>query len=312
MNAGKPDRFFRVLFRKKIHMKIIKKLPAAIFSLLFLLTAASCDYGEASHARDDIPVFDEIVHAAGQLWGVDSEGTYRAFNGSNSREGLIKCAEDTKNGGNTAAELDFSFTSDDRLVCIHDWSAEYIDTINTGTPLSYDEFMSSEIFWNYTPLDAEEVVRVMNDYPRLYIVTDIKERFTDALDSLSDAIRLTFPEKSDEIKSRVVVQIYSEDDYAEARQRGFTNIIYTLYRLSWSEKTDTKALAEFARTHPMIGYTFSYELCSVDGFVAGMKKTGIPLYVHTVNDTAEWEKYRAMGIDGVYTDTGLKKQENTD
>lgn len=290
-------------------MKIIKKLSAAVAALLLAATT-SCGADAERCPRGDIPVFDEIIHAAGQLWGVDSEGTYRAFNGSNSREGLIKCAEETKNGDKIAAELDFSFTSDDRLVCIHDWSAEYIDTINTGTPLSYDEFMSSEIFWNYTPLDAEGVVSIMNDYPGLYIVTDIKERFTDALGALSDAIRLTFPEKADEIKSRVVVQIYSEDDYSEARERGFTNIIYTLYRLSWSEKTDTKALAEFARSHPLIGYTFSYELCSVDGFTDGMKKAGAPLYVHTVNDAAEWEKYRAMGIDGVYTDTGIKKAEN--
>ena len=32
----------------------------------------------------------------------------------------------------------------------------------------------------------------------------------------------------------------------------------------------------YAAGHPLLGYTFSYELCSVDGYVDGMKKAGVP------------------------------------
>ncbi len=234
--------------------------------------------------------FDEIIHAGGELWGVDSEGTYRSFLGSNSLEGLENCAAN----GYNAIELDFSFTSDDHLVCIHDWSAEYIDTIETGTPLTYDEFMSSEIFWNFTPLDVEAVGAFMEEHPEVYIITDIKERFSDAVNALSSALPM--------LKDRIVVQIYSEDDYSVATDAGFSNIIYTLYRLDWQSKTDTAALVKFERSHPLIGFTFAKELCDEKNFVGNLGKAGVPLYVHTVNDPAEIRKYRALGVYGVYTD----------
>ena len=33
-----------------------------------------------------------------------------------------------------------------------------------------------------------------------------------------------------------------------------------------------------------------------------MLQSGIPLYIHTVNDPAEMESYLALGITGFYTD----------
>jgi glycerophosphoryl diester phosphodiesterase len=234
--------------------------------------------------------FDEIIHAGGELWGVDSEGTYRSFLGSNSLEGLENCAAN----GYNAIELDFSFTSDGHLVCIHDWSSEYIDTIETGTPLTYDEFMSSKIFWNFTPLDIETVGVFTEEHPDVYIITDIKESFSDAVDAIAAALP--------ELKDRIVVQIYSEDDYDIASGAGFSNIIYTLYRLDWQSKTDTDALIKFERSHPLIGFTFAKELCDEKNYVSKLSKAGVPLYVHTVNDSAEIQKYRALGVYGVYTD----------
>ena len=79
-------------------------------------------------------------------------------------------------------------------------------------------------------------------------------------------------------------------------------MIYTLYRLDWNSKTDTRALCEYAAGHPLLAFTFSYELCAVEGYVDGMLQSGIPLYIHTVNDPAEMESYLALGITGFYTD----------
>lgn len=106
----------------------MKKRLIIALSALFAITAVilvSC--GEYGAPKMSIS-FDKIVHAGGELWGVDSEGTFRSFFGSNSLEGLENCVAN----GYNAIELDFNFTSDGHLVCIHDWSAEYIDTIETG------------------------------------------------------------------------------------------------------------------------------------------------------------------------------------
>ncbi len=277
--------------------KIMKKKILSLLLCIVMLCSVlvSCnDYGAPKISIS----FENIIHAGGELWGVDSEGTYRSFFGSNSLEGLENCVAN----GYNAIELDFSFTSDGHLVCIHDWSAEYIDTIENTTPLTYDEFMSSKIFWNYTPLDIESVGEFMYAHPEVYIITDIKERFEEAVLAISE----TLPE----LKDRFAVQIYCEEDYDTAKSAGFDNIIYTLYRLDWQSKTNTSALVKFARSHPLIGFTFSTELCDIKNYVSGLSKSGVPLYVHTVNDSAEIQKYHAMGIYGVYTDYVLSRENS--
>lgn len=266
-----------------------KRLIIALSSLLAITAVILVSCGEYGAPKMSIS-FDKIVHAGGELWGVDSEGTFRSFFGSNSLEGLENCVAN----GYNSIELDFNFTSDGHLVCIHDWSAEYIDTIKTGTPMSYDEFMSSKIFWNFTPLDIEAVGRFMGEHPEVYIVTDIKDRFSEAVDAISAALP--------ELKNRIIVQIYEKDDYETASNAGFTNIIFTLYRLDWQSKTDAADLVKFERSHPLIGFTFAKELCDEKNYVSRMSKAGVPLYVHTVNAPAEIHKYHAMGVYGVYTD----------
>ena len=271
----------------------MKKLIIPFLLLALVLILYSCtEYGAPKISI----VFNEIVHAGGELWGVDSEGTYRSFYGSNSLEGLTQCAEN----GYSAVELDFSFTSDEHLVCIHDWSPEYIDTIEYGHPLSYDEFKNSKIYWNFTPIGVEDVAGFLAEHTGMYIVTDIKEDFDKAVGVLSEVLG--------EYKDRVIVQIYAEDEYDIAADAGFSKIIYSLYRLDWESKTDYKDLVKFSRTHSLVGFTFSYELCGVKGYVDGMLKSGIPLYVHTVNDPAEAQKYYSMGINGIYTDIAAPRK----
>ncbi len=278
---------------KKFHFNKVKLFLIFSLCLTFVLSGFSLYSCVDSMDYTDVPVkFREIIHAGGELWGYDSQGTYRSFDGSNSLEGLEQCAE----GGVSAVELDLSFTSDDRLVCIHDWSREYIDTLTSGEAPTYDEFKSSSIYWNFTPIDISDAAEFLESHPGMYVVTDIKERFSDA----ASVVMEVFGEKR--LCDRVVIQVYSEEEYNIAAGLGFDNIIYSLYKLDWNSKTDVDSLVKFARYHKLIGFTFSYELCGVPGYVDGMKKAGIPLYVHTVNDPSEVRKYLDMGIYGVYTD----------
>jgi hypothetical protein len=134
----------------------------------------------------------------------------------------------------------------------------------------------------------------MTEHPDLYIITDIKT------DNPKAAVMIA--ERYPALTDRFIIQIYDGSEYDAVRDAGFDHIIYTLYMLDWNSKTDTKALCEYAAGHPLLGFTFSYELCDVDGYVKGMMKAGIPLYVHTVNGDEEQLKYFEMGISGIYTD----------
>ena len=265
-------------------------------ALVLLLTSAiGCDkgYTESENASRIREKSDVIVHAAGEMWGFDADGVWRSFLGSNSVEAIEECARNFGEDGGII-ELDFNFTSDGELVCIHDWSPEYIEGIEMDVALSYDEFMSSEIFWNYTPADLSYVASFLREHPEIYIVTDIKTDNVRGVEKIA--------EDCPDLLDRFIIQIYSEDEYAPVRECGFDNVIYTLYMLPWHEKVDTVALAKFEKSHPLVGFTFPAELCDIDGFLVGMLETGVPLYVHTVNDATEALTYYARGIDGIYTD----------
>lgn len=227
-----------------------------------------------------------IIHAAGRL-GVDIG---QPLDGSNSMDGLVNAYEN----GNRIIELDFNFTDDGYLACIHDWYKQYSSAITDNVPLNLDEFLSCKIYDMYTPLWLGSLVDFMREHEDVYIVTDIKDRNVDG----AAAIAHICPD----LKNRFIIQIYDAEEYDDIRELGFEYIIYTLYRLDWKEKTDTRALAKFAAKHPLIGYTFSWELCEVDGYVDGMKHAGVPLFIHTVNDPSEQQAYFDMGIDGIYTD----------
>lgn len=242
---------------------------------------------EVAEIREDMRY---IIHAGGRLTGVDNGGVTRTYDGSNSLEGLMQCSE----AGCEVIELDFNFTSDGYLACIHDWYTEYADEITNNVPLTLEEFLDCEIYGNFTPIWLGDVVDFLRENDGTYIVTDIKDNNIAGITAIADY--------APDLKNRFIVQIYSEDEYDDVRNLGFEYIVYTLYRLDWAPKVNWHSLGEFSKTHPLIGFTFSYELCSVDGYVDGMLKSGTPLYIHTVNGEDEQQPYFDMGITGIYTD----------
>ena len=228
-----------------------------------------------------LPDMTRIIHAAGELEGLE---------GSNSLEAL----QLSYDAGYRAVEIDFNFTSDGHLACIHDWDSRFSAQITAGTAPTLEEFLSCRIYGRFTPLWLGSLADFLRRHEGLYIVTDVKEDNLRA----AELIRDTCPDLMD----RFIIQIYNESQYDAIRALGFEHILFTLYMMPWNVKTDTEYLARFARTHPLLGYTFADVLCDRAGYVEGMKKAGVPLYVHTVNDPQRQEALFRMGISGVYTD----------
>ena len=275
--------------------KTISLITALVLSVLCAVSLVGCEKPiPASDAVSVTAPMKYIIHGAGVMHGYDTYDQPFDFTCSNSAEGLAQCAE----AGAPVIELDFSFTSDGRLVCIHDWYHMYAEEIENDVALTHDEFKNVKIYRQYTPLDIEDVVEYMREHDYVYIVTDIKDDNIAGLTAIA--------ELCPELRDRFIAQIYSADEYDKVRELGFDSIIYTLYRLTWNEKTDTAALAEFAKSHPLVGYTFAAELCDKEGYVDGMKKAGVPLFIHTIDGAEEQQKYFDMGIDGIYTNDVVK------
>lgn len=274
----------------------MRKTAALLLAVvMFFMSAVGCtgypEYSDPAEAEAIREGMRYIIHAGGTLDGIDESLVARTYDGSNSKEGLEQCID----AGCEVVELDFSFTSDGELACIHNWAREYSSAITNGVPLTLDEFLGSEIYANFTPMWLGDVAEYLRAVPGLYIVLDIKDELIPALEKIAE----TCPD----LKNRFIVQIYDKSQYDDVRELGFEYVVFTLYRLGWAEKTDWKKLGRFAKNHPLIGYTFSHELCEeAVGYLDGMLTIGVPLYVHTVNGEEAQQRYFDMGISGIYTD----------
>ena len=226
-----------------------------------------------------------ILHAGGD--------TPDGIIGSNS----VDAAERSYEKGYRVFEIDFCFTSDDRLVCVHDWKNYYSSVID----ITFDKF--EEVRHNtypFTSFTLDHLCQWIKSHRDVIIVTDIKENSVEGARIIA--------EEYPELKDNFCIQIYSTSEYEIINELGFDNIILTLYYMNWAEKTDTDAIVEFAKNHKLSGITFSLEMASIDGFVDALLEAKTPLFVHTVNDELEQQKLFDMGITGIYTDYAKKSE----
>ena len=222
----------------------------------------------------------KIIHAGGEIGGLL---------GSNSLEAL----ENTYQKGFRVIEMDFVLSSDKSPVCLHNWSQYYSNYLGSN-PVSKAEFEQIKIFEKYTSLSLDRLVEWMKSHPDVYIVTDIKEDNVNVLRHIAD--------EHPEIVSRIIPQIYQYEEYLPVRTMGYSNIVLTLYCLpSYNDKVNSKYNAAFALKYGLLAVTGDMSLAN-QRFVNEYVKAGVPLYVHTVNDISEQQKYISMGVTGVYTD----------
>ncbi|MDO4750131.1 MAG: glycerophosphodiester phosphodiesterase family protein [Eubacteriales bacterium] len=229
------------------------------------------------------PFIDEnIIHGGGTV------GKYVCSNS-------LEAVEAAAGSGCRFIELDFCLTSDGEPVCIHDWNIRYLpEWAKEDFPLTLSDFGSSRIYGELTPLTLHSLNEWLEDTDGVYIILDCKDHLMETL--------AIIVERYPELTERLIPQIYAEDQLEPVRALGFPRVIYTVYQLPWEDKLDTEQIAAFAKNNALTGVTFPVELTEQEGYVAALLESGIPLYVHTVNDPAVIQELLNMGITSVYTD----------
>lgn len=231
-----------------------------------------------------------ILHAGG--------ATPQGVAGSNSLEALDR----SYSLGYRTMELDFCWTQDGALACVHDWETYYAPGTGAAAP-SLAEFESVRgSTYGYTSMTLDHLAQWLESHPDARIVTDIKE------DGTAGAALIA--QRYPQLQDRFIIQIYRMEEYAPVAELGYQDIILTVYQMTWNEKTDAQALALFAADHPLYALTFPEELVQLSGYVDRLAAAGVPLYVHTVNDAQTQTELLAAGIAGIYTDFGWAVQEN--
>ena len=223
-----------------------------------------------------------ILHAG----GVTPAGTV----GSNSLEAL----DFSYQRGYRTMEMDFFWTTDGQLVCIHDWDAYYAHSLGKEA-LTLQEFEFVNGSYGFTSMTIDTLAQWMTQHGDVVIVTDIKENCVEGAKLIAE----WYPQWRD----RFYIQIYNTQDYEAVSALGFQNIILTVYKMTWAEKADANALVAFANSHPLAGITFPIDLVDlIPGYLETLVASGTPVFVHTVNDAATQQMLFDAGAAGVYTD----------
>lgn len=240
-----------------------------------------------------------IIHAGGFV--EDESGEMLSY--TNSREAIENCYEK----GNRICELDFMMTADGKVVCAHNedeedtWAHGITVQGRSNEQLDFYEFMGAKFNGMLTTVSLEDLAGFMRGHKDFYIVTDVKD---DNI-GVCDIISRDYPD----LRNRFIVQIYHPDEYKRIRKLGFDYVIYTLYMATPDELT-ADATRDFINDADLVGVTFwmdypesfpeSYEI---------LRQSGLPLFVHTVNDKDQMKSYIDMGIDGIYTDVVNKEEQ---
>lgn len=226
-----------------------------------------------------------IAHAMGGI----NESEY-----TNSKEALEQAIQN----GYKVIEVDFSVTSDGRVVCTHDFS-EFSEIPD------YDTFMLSKIKGQYTPISIEELVGCIAHHPDLFLMTDFK--WDNSFGSSNHDVETIMNTITDIITShqqpdlfeQIIIQVYSEDNYVYiANNYPYTNYVYTLYNYAYPIYED---IAATCLKYQIPVVTMSKDRVTEEHMKV-FDKWNIKIFSHTVNDLNEAKQQFTYGVTGIYTD----------
>lgn len=222
-----------------------------------------------------------IYHAGGAVGGQ----TY-----TNSREAI----EETLSRGNMLLEIDFLFTSDGHLVCLHEWQ----NLQGLTRPCTLERFLSLKIYYQYTTLTAEDIIGYMRAYPDMYLIVDTKER--SAVDVTAELLRLC--DYDSDVADRFVIQLYEQGMKAQILALypfGDDNFLFTAYKFGAYRVTDIMNLCLDENIRIVTVPYGSWDRATVQKF----NDAGFYVFEHTVNYTSMTDNALARGVYGFYTDT---------
>lgn len=263
---------------------------AWLLGLALLLAVAIAFYMRAEY-RWSVPYgavdgVELIAHAGGGL----PAGIY-----TNSQQAMDRAYEH----GIRLIEVDLSWTSDDRLVLIHDWGrsrAEWFWSRWWMPPSLADrfasapdhaDFMSDTMRSGLSQMDLAALLEWLRAHPGARIVTDVK---SDNMRALTLIAR-----EAPDLMGSIIPQIYAPEELGPVHELGFRDVIFTIYR---SQLSADEIVAFAAEAH-LLATTIPLERTSE--LSPRLAKSG-QLFVHTTNHPATAAALRDLGVDAIYTD----------
>jgi len=233
-----------------------------------------------------------ICHAMGGIDGNDYSNSLEAFEYNYAK-------------GHRYFEVDFQYTSDDKLVLWHNWSNRFCSKYKKGYEPTYAQFMKSKIYDKYTPLDVEGLLKLMANYPDAYIITDTKyaevsKAKREFKTIVSTAKKLGIPNVLDQF----IVEVYTPEMFeAVDNIHHFNEYMASLYRAySKAPSSSTmKSIANYCKKHG-IASVGMYARWWKSKYTAILESYGIVSALYTVNDASDAQDYFDDGVSILFTD----------
>lgn len=240
------------------------------------------DEGMAEWLEEDIL----LAHAMGGIGESDYTNSLEAFEQAYKNKFRVY-------------EVDLVVTKEGKVVCSH----EYLD--ENGEVIEYSSFMQEKIEDKYTPVDLKKLIDLMEKYPDVYIMTDIKwdnsmgSSNEDVITLVSALVEEASMRETKDILDRMIIQIYNPKSYEIMKNiYPFKNYVYTLYHYA---SPIYEEILGFCLENKLPVVAMEEGRISKD-IVEYFNQWNIDVLVYTINDETTANKLREFGVKGIYTD----------
>ncbi len=228
----------------------------------------------------------EVVNAP--LMIAHAGGGYAGQNYTNSIEAL----DSNHAAGFRYFEIDFSWTHDGQMVCLHDWDKTFkkLFGYKPKQPIDLTDFkqlVDGHDGFQVCTLDT--LADWLRDKPDVKIITDIKYHNLQGLQNIT----LQFPE----LIKQFIPQIYQPEEYSVIKGLGYEELIWILYQYKGSKKSVLEQAANM-------------DLLAISMRASQAKNRTLKkllalhrIFVYTINkDRIKNKLINQYGVTGIYTD----------
>ncbi|MBL4659990.1 MAG: hypothetical protein JKY19_06520 [Alcanivoracaceae bacterium] len=221
-----------------------------------------------------------IAHAGGGIDGKNYSNSLEAINLNYSK-------------GFRYFEIDFSWTKDEKLVCIHDWQKQFkkVFAYKTRHPLSAEQFQSLlDKTAGLHPCTLTTLGEWLEKHEDAKIITDIKSENIKALGTI---IKL-YPHLS----RQFIPQFYQPYEYKILKSMGFKQLIWILYQYQGAHASVV------IHAQDMKLFAISMKASQAKkAFAQQLIKDKNNVFVYTINKQKKLNKLvKKYHVSGIYTD----------
>ncbi len=231
----------------------------------------------------------EPEYSFADIWAKDNRLIAHALGGINGHRytNSLEAFQYNYDKGYRVFEVDFTLTSDEKLVARHGWSDKTNKLIKQdliiydGESANYDDFMQTPLYGLYTPVDIYDVMALMEKYEDVFLIIDITKSSRDLVDKKYKLI-IEAANHNPQVLDRIIPQVYHEwmlDDLMALYD--FKSMIYTVYKIPNEEYSEAAVIRFLRKTG--INILVMPQKKGNRKFIKKLNKQNSLVYLHTVN-----------------------------